>query len=53
MTVIWFYALTTTSDDLYQVFNSTCLSTVIYKCVAHPFSTIFTLVNVQETNKTG
>lgn len=38
---------------LYQVFNSTCLSTVIYKCVAHPFSTIFTLVNVQETNKTG
>lgn len=53
MTVIWFYALTTTSDDLYQVFNSTCLSTVLYKCVAHPSSTIFTLVNVQETNKTG
>lgn len=38
-----------------KIFNSTCLSTVIYKCVAHPFSTIFTLslVNVQETNKTG
>lgn len=53
MTDIWFYALRTTSNDLYQVLNFTFLLTVLCKCVAHPFSTIFTLVNVQETNKTG
>lgn len=45
--------LTTTSNDLYYIFNFTFISKVLYKCVAHPFSTIFTLVNVQETNNTG
>lgn len=45
--------LTTTSNDLYHVFNLIFMSKVLYKCVAHPFSTIFTLVNVQETNNTG